>query len=801
MKKIASILWALAALNLVSCVKEPGEGVGGGNQNVKIPSDFNWKTVRDVSMSVGMPSVDESVDFAVVRVYSSPLLLERNIVAKGVVTPANPTFRTAFTLPTGVDSVFVQTTLPDGTVCVRPAIVASQIVVEGAKMIKAAARAFLTPAADESSMPDYPRIDEKSEGDFDVRAVIRTTPSSNYQLGASWAEFAAPAYYIPAGAEITANIDLNGGFGSYRSPILYVAGRLKLASAHIGTATLAVLPGGVAEIGSLTAQNAGKKTQPAIYVFAGGRLVLDNANLSCKSVVNCGESVIEDKLDLNNQVEFYNVAGASLTVGELEYSNSGTFYNDAVFVADEMETNSSVTVWNFENGELDVKDYKIEAGNTVYQQGTARIGELETRGKFYVNCYTYIQEIDEAENAKFFLASDACLEIGEGSFNNTDFELAAGSLFIAREYNVSDSGQGNMFKSASGADDRMPVVKFEKAVCRSGAFTKFQGPMEVVYDASELGEKYQIDDSKYFVKGAVLREKQMVNIPASKCNGGKGVIEQEPEPEPEYIDVAGALYTYCFEDNWPWTGDYDMNDVVVRMSVDRRESKQGLVESIRINWEPVASGSASSLAFAVQLDGIRSGQVASVETTNRAFGAGPFSGAGLEPGNEYAVIPLFNSVTEVFDVSSTFINTFREMPKVATTKFSTTVTFSQPVEPAAVLESTLNAFIVVNPGKATVFERKTEVHMAGYRPTKYGDVSGLNTVTEAQPYKYFVMTGNATANNGMMWGLMIPGEFRHPSERSDIRQAYRYFNSWAASGGTVHAAWYKDEAKDNLLFQ
>ena len=800
MKKNASILWALAALILVSCMKEPGESAGTGSSTGKIPSDFNWKTIRDVSISVGMPSTDESVDFAVVRVYSSPLLFDRNIVAKGVVTPAGRTFRTAFTLPAAVDSVFVQTTLPDGTVSVRPAKVVSQIDLEGAVMKSAVKLRFLAPVADGSSMPDYPRIDGKSEGDFDTRAVIHTTPSSNYQLGASWAEYAAPAYYIPAGVEITANIDLNGGFGPYHSPVLYVAGRLKLASVNIGTASLAVLPGGVAEIGNLTAQNAGKKTQPAIYVFAGGKLSLGNANLSCKSVVNCGEFVVSGKLDINNQVEFYNVAGASFAAGELAYSNSGTLYNDSVLTADDFEINSSATVWNFGNGEMEVKDFKMEAGNTVYQQGTARIGELETRGKFYVNCYTYIRKIDEAENAKFFLASDACLETGEGSFNNTDFELAAGSLFIARAYNVSDSGQGNMFKSEAGDEDLMPVVKFEKAVCRPGAFTKFQGPMEVVYDATELGSDYQIEESKYFKKGAVLREKQLVNIPETKCNGGKGVIEQEPEEEPEYIDVIGAEYTYCFEDNWPWTGDYDMNDLVVRMSVDRRESRQGLVESIRINWEPVASGSASSLAFAVQLDRIKTGQVASVETTNAAFGAGPFAGAGLEPGNEYAVIPFFNSIQEIFDFSSTFVNTYREMPRAATTRFSTTVTFSQPVEPAAVLESTLNAFIVVNPGKATAFERKTEVHMAGYKPTKYADVSGRNTVTEAEPYKYFVMRGDGMANNGMMWGLMIPGRFLYPSERSDIRDAYKYFNAWAISGGTIHSEWYKEGVDTDLLF-
>lgn len=51
-------------------------------------------------------------------------------------------------------------------------------------------------------------------------------------------------------------------------------------------------------------------------------------------------------------------------------------------------------------------------------------------------------------------------------------------------------------------------------------------------------------------------------------------ITPDPEPEPEFVEVNGLPYTYCFEDGWPWIGDYDMNDVVVVVSVDRRSDKE-----------------------------------------------------------------------------------------------------------------------------------------------------------------------------------------------------------------------------------
>lgn len=263
--------------------------------------------------------------------------------------------------------------------------------------------------------------------------------------------------------------------------------------------------------------------------------------------------------------------------------------------------------------------------------------------------------------------------------------------------------------------------------------------------------------------------------------------------------MIGAPYTYCFEDGWPWIGDYDMNDVVVVTGIDRLVNKEsGKVGSIRINWELKAAGAAHLNAFAVQLDKVAASQVASVETTNTAFGKGAFAGPGLESGNEYAVIPLFNTAQEILG-EGTYINTSKGTAPVPTVKHTTTVTFTRPVDAAAVLESAVNAFIVVNSKSSGVFSRDTEVHMPTYKPTGFAVVSG-NTFTEAEPYKYFVSKGTGMKDNYMMWALMIPGEFRYPAERKDIRTAYTSFNAWAASGGAQHVDWYEDEADEDMLY-
>lgn len=792
----------------ISCHKDIGDGGGGSQGSLSaIPADFNWETTRDLNISVGMPSVtDNTPQYAVIRVYSSPVLSDGNIVAMGMVTPSRPAFNTAVTVPAGIEYIYVQTTLPDGTVAVSMERAAATVNVAGARMKAAAGASALrlsgaTRATGESSMPDYPQLAAKAEGDFAAGAVIRETPSQKIDLGASWAPFAAAEYYIPAGAEVTGNISLNGTFSPNPSPILYVAGKLTLnADITIGQATLAVLPGGEVYIRSASANMQQNAPNPAIFVFEGGKFTAEKTNFSCKSIVNEGKFDVDGTFNINNSCAFYNGAAAELEADDMEVTNRAKLYNDGKVESEDLELNSSAELYNCENGVVNVDGtFYVTNNSVVYQKGLASMEKLEARGggTLYVNCYTVAEEI-AAEGAKFYIASGAGLDAEEVYFNsNTDLYAAAGSIFTMDEYNADKSGGNVSFVSQAAADQLKPVVVIrEKGVSKGNYSTKFEGPMEIVYD-NTADKKYVIEGDK-LTGGAVMRAKQTVVIPESKCNGGKTPVTPDPEPEPEYIEVKGAPYTYCFEDGWPWIGDYDMNDVVVVVSVDRRSNKEtGKVELIRINWELKAAGAAHLNAFAIQLDKVRTSEVAGVETTNTAFGRGAFANSGLEPGSDLAVIPLFNTSQEILG-EGTYINTTKGVA-VPTVKHTTTVTFAQPVAPEAIRESALNAFIVVNQKNSGTFTREKEIHTPGRKPTQFAVVSG-NTFLESDPYRYFVTKGDGVKNNYMMWALCIPGEFRYPLERSDIRDVYTYFNAWAASGGREHVAWYQDEAAEDLLY-
>lgn len=516
------LILAAAVLSAPACQKE----LDGGRpevQPVTVPTGFMWLNTQDVTLSVGMPATVEGTPaYAVIRVYSSAVLSEDNLVGMGVVKPSSPTFRTAFTIPAAAENIYVQTTLPDGTIAVRAVSTASKRIDLPGAVMKSADPAVsesrsVAPTS-ESSMPSFPTLAEKGAGDFPTDAVIGQTPSKAFKPVAD--------AYIPAGAVIEGNIDL---LGAANTPVLYVAGELKMTDLTIGNATLAVLRGGKVTIAKeLKAENVGAKEQPAIYVFEGGKITAEDMKLSCKTAVNCGLIQLTDDLDIDKQVSFYNAAGAQLIANEINTENRTTISNDGTIEAAEVDLeHGSSSLTNYENGVLEIGDLDIEAGNTFIQKGRATIGEADCKGDVYIQCYTVIDKL-ESDQGKIYLASGVALDCKKVDLENAHIYMGSASIFTMEKYNCDDDDDSNNKFNSTVTDDSSvwPVVCItNKAVVGKRRTTTFTGPMEIVYDGT-------IDD-KYLKNEAVVRKEQTVVIPESVCNGGKTPVTPEPEPEPE----------------------------------------------------------------------------------------------------------------------------------------------------------------------------------------------------------------------------------------------------------------------------
>lgn len=83
-----------------------------------------------------------------------------------------------------------------------------------------------------------------------------------------------------------------------------------------------------------------------------------------------------------------------------------------------------------------------------------------------------------------------------------------------------------------------------------------------------------------------------VEIAEDDCNknsGNQNPGEGDGDQDPSYEEVETLPYTYLFEDNWPATGDYDMNDLVIGIQINNKRwgARRSLLKS-SIRYMPPA---------------------------------------------------------------------------------------------------------------------------------------------------------------------------------------------------------------------
>lgn len=83
-----------------------------------------------------------------------------------------------------------------------------------------------------------------------------------------------------------------------------------------------------------------------------------------------------------------------------------------------------------------------------------------------------------------------------------------------------------------------------------------------------------------------------VEIENDDCNrnsGNQNPGEGDGDQDPSYEEAETLPYTYLFEDNWPATGDYDMNDLVIGIEINNKKmgARRSLLKS-SIRYMPPA---------------------------------------------------------------------------------------------------------------------------------------------------------------------------------------------------------------------
>ncbi|NRA84308.1 MAG: LruC domain-containing protein, partial [Gammaproteobacteria bacterium] len=279
-----------------------------------------------------------------------------------------------------------------------------------------------------------------------------------------------------------------------------------------------------------------------------------------------------------------------------------------------------------------------------------------------------------------------------------------------------------------------------------------------------------------------------------------------------YYPSENTWVTLAYEDKWPESEDYDMNDVVLNYRTSE-VIRDGEVIRIDIKGELQALGGYHHNGFAVQLVNIATSNV-NAQTVRLLYNniKQQYSGENgadtypiLESGQPNAVVVISQDLWK--HVTSVCIH-YRSEPGCTQSQvfdFEVSVPLINSVPLSSVPAAPYDPFIFATEGlyHGESFSehpgRTLEIHLADHPPTaKFNpDFFGLaDDTSDPTSDRYF-----RTINN-LPWALEITEQWQWPSERKTILQAYPNFLQFVESQGSNNTDWFQsNHAVSQHLFQ
>ena len=260
---------------------------------------------------------------------------------------------------------------------------------------------------------------------------------------------------------------------------------------------------------------------------------------------------------------------------------------------------------------------------------------------------------------------------------------------------------------------------------------------------------------------------------------GDGVNDDDDDfpldPTRAYLSIkpVGNDYYYeMYEDLWPSMGDYDFNDVILKVKLHTYTNAQNHFVGGRIKSDVYWIG--GSLPGGAGLEWF------SWDSDNSELEYMPSNSVVFTQANNVIDDQVVNNAVQIFDGNLT-----------------------ESLNDSVDFEFTWDYNIGGNGIWIQVYiytdERNHEVHTYGNPPTNAEDMSLFGTFDDASLTTWDWSAGNIFAtpadfyktSTNLPWGMeVITNEFRVPNEKIDIVDAYPQFKDWAESGGTVNQDWY-----------
>tara|TARA_R110002126_G_scaffold181187_2_gene329957 strand:+ start:48821 stop:50569 length:1749 start_codon:yes stop_codon:yes gene_type:complete len=223
--------------------------------------------------------------------------------------------------------------------------------------------------------------------------------------------------------------------------------------------------------------------------------------------------------------------------------------------------------------------------------------------------------------------------------------------------------------------------------------------------------------------------------------------------------------TIAFEDLWPYSGDYDFNDLVISYNIKTILNSENKVTQIDYSYIVESIGGSFTNGFGVELEGVLPSAISSVSGANLTEGIINNNANGTESLQPNAVIVFFDNSHINVGLSNTI-----------------SIIFTEPITTTALGTAPFNPFLIINKN------RQKEVHLPNKPTTYYPKTTSIEvgpTVKDSD--------GDFKTPQGFPWAMNINGKYKAPKESVIIIDAYNFFADWATSGGNSYADWYQDK--------
>lgn len=709
---------------------------------ITAPEGFNGQTVSSIKIRVDVnDEFDGAYDYTVSFYDRNPLNEGANQLAVGVAKKGEP-YETDVNFLKGTTLVYIEQTDPRG----RKSVASVNIEGNTSDLIY-----YNFAHVDATTQPQLRKATTR---------VIANRPTYNQYTTSDipWsAKEITPSTVIQSYSSYTISNSYTGTFthNGTTSSKLFITGEWNFDSFIVESGLQIIVLSG----GKIKANNLHLVNNSSLEVMNGGEAEIGTLQLSNNNrVINLGRLILGDTS--NNPGVFYNGENAYMSVSGTLNVGGALLYNDGLIYAKNIDS-----TW----GNQFVNNCHIEVSERFRYEG----GYLE------LNTSAIIAKVIELNGNTVYLLSGSMLKATQ--------EMLLGSNTTFLNYT---NGTRSLIKS--------PSIDFSANILYGGA-------LMIEADTHPSGTIWW---SPYtLANGAMMTSYNGSNLIITTCSGEVNTPIGGTDPQdPGDLEINNWYsYTYAFEDQWPLYGDYDMNDLVVRIGNMRLQKKRMggyyYVDNLSFTCKVMAVGATKNLSLALQLDDISPAAIKSV-TNNysySALGMNHFNQSGyIEYNQQYAVIPLFYSAHRMLSNNVTQINTIKQGLSGSTQEFTVNISFKNKALRELTIRNNFNLFIITD---GQVNKNRKEIHLSGYKPTSLASTVFFNNNNDKSSRGYY------TSEDNLPWGFLIAQDeylsnesalWKWPQEYIPIITAYSKFADWVLSGGTTELQWYKVYDSDKV---